>query len=158
MERTELPSRARHRTAADHHRRPAMRVKAMRVAITKTLPIDVSSEDTLYANATVAQRHYLGLVLAGPVGCDPFAGDCWNQSAPRGHDDIRHRRRIHQVDVLGNRVSDSSATVELVHFVWSARAVTKRRNCHGLAGESSGRLGAIRDQLRGAATRVDARR
>src|SRR5271157_1196149 len=60
------------------------------------------------------------------------------------------------MDVLGGRISDTSASFELVHFVWSTRATAQWRNCDRMAGESPVGRGAIRDQLRGAATGADA--
>src|SRR5215472_7413465 len=143
---------------ANHNRRPATRVKAMRAARTKMRLMDVRPENVTYANAAAAQRHHLGLALARSLSRGPFACDCRYQPAPRGHDDIRHRGRVHQVDVLGDRVSDAAATVELVHVVWRARTVAERRNCDRVAGEISDGFGTVRDQLLGAATRADTRR
>src|SRR5215469_3259091 len=125
---------------------------------TKMLLMDVSSGSARHDKATAAQRHHLGPAIAGSVSSGPFAGDCRYQPAPRGHNDICHRRRIHQVDVLGHRISDVAAIVELVHFVRSPSAFARRRNCDRMAGESSGGLGSVHDQLRRAATGADARR
>src|SRR5208282_2106350 len=99
-----------------------------------------------------AQRHYLGPPLTGALSCAAVAGNCRYQSAARGNDDVRHRRRVHQVDVLGSRISDTTAAAELVHFVRSTCATAWWRNRHRMAGELSGRRGAVCDQLRGATT------
>src|SRR5208283_2271422 len=77
------------------------------------------------------------------------------QSAPRGNDDLCYRRRFHQVDVLGSHIADTSAVVELVHFVRSTRAPAWRRNYDRVAGELSIGPGAIRNQLRGRANGTD---
>src|SRR5215831_21301508 len=109
----------------------------MQAAITRMLVVDISLGNTTNGNTAAAQRHHLGPAFAGSFSRGPVAGDCRYQLAPRGHDDVRHRWRIHQVDVLGNRVSDAAATVELVHFVWSSRPVARRRNRDGMAGKPS---------------------
>src|SRR5208283_635240 len=68
-------------------------------------------------NSAAAQRHYLGPAFAGSISgaAVPGTGRC--QSAPRGNDDLCYRRRFQQVDVLGSHIADTSAVVELVHFV-----------------------------------------
>src|SRR5208337_3053016 len=106
------------------------------------------------ASAT-AQRHYLGPALAGALCCAAVAGNCRYQSAARGNDDVRHRRRVHQVDVLGGRIPDPSTPIELVHLVWSTCAASRGRDRYRMAGELSSRPRAIRDQLRGAAIGAD---
>src|SRR6516225_10603108 len=155
MERMELPSRARRSMLSDHHRQPAMHAKPMRAAITEMLQMDVSTNNTTYGNATATLRHHLSPAFARPVRRSAFAGDCRRQPAPRGHDDIRNRRWIYPVAVLGDCVFDPGATAELVHVVWSACAVTGRGNCDRMAREFSGGFGAVCDQLRGAATSPD---
>src|ERR1022692_2406308 len=121
------------------------------------LLLDVSPDlgNRTDGNTAAAQRHYLGPALTGAVSRAAVPGDCRCQPAARGNDDVRHRGRIHQVDVLGNRVPHTSAATELVHFVWSTGAAAQWRNRDGMAGESPVRRGAVRYQLRGAATGAD---
>src|SRR5215469_816554 len=148
MERTELPSHARRSMLADHNRQPAMQAKPKRAAITEMLQMDVSTKNTTYGNAAATLRHRLSPAFARPFSRSTFTGDCRHQPAPRGHDDIRNRRWIYQVDVLGDCAFDPAATAELVYVVWGACAVTWRRNCDWVAREFSGGCGAVCDQLR----------
>src|SRR3974377_1811986 len=90
------------------NRQPAARVTALRAALTRMLFVEVSLGNTTNGDTAAAQRHHLGPALAGPFSRGAVAGDCRYQPAPRGHDDVRHRRRIHKVDVLGNCVSDTA--------------------------------------------------
>src|ERR1017187_8483728 len=140
-------------------RQPATAVKLRGLPIRRMLLFDVSPDfgNRTDGKSAAAQRHYLGPALTGAVSRAAVPGDCRCQPAARGNDDVRHRWRVHQVDVLGNRVPHTSAAAELVHFVWCTRAAAQWRNRDGMAGESPVRLGAVRYQLRGAATGADAR-
>src|SRR5208283_2689692 len=140
-------------------RQPATAEKRCGLPVTRMLLLDVGSDlgNRTDGNTAAAQRHYLGPAFAGTFSSVAVPGDCRCQSAARGNDDVRHRGRIHQVDVLGNRVPHTSASFELVHFVWCTRAAAQWRNRDGMAGESPVRRGAVRYQLRGAATGADTR-
>src|SRR5271165_2141642 len=105
--------------------------------------------------SAAAQRHYLGLALAGALRCAAVAGNRWCQSAARRNDDVCHRRRVHQVDVLGSRIPDASTPIELVHLVWRTCAASRGSDCYRMAGKFSNRRGTICGQLRGAATGAD---
>src|SRR5208283_4074615 len=128
---------------------PATAEKRCGLPITRVLLLDVSRDlgNRTDGNSAAAQRHYLGSALTGAVSRDAVPGDCRCQSAARGNNDVRHRGRVHQVDVLGNRVPHTSAAAELVHFVRCARAAAQWRNRDGMAGESPVRRGAVRYQL-----------
>ena len=65
----------------------------------------------------------LCLVLAG------------NQPAARRWGELRNRRRIHQVDVLGGDIRNSARTAHLVQQLRCACAFARRRHQHLMAFE-----------------------
>src|ERR1019366_6701705 len=105
-------------------RQPATAEKRCGLHITRMLLFDVSPDlgNRTDGNSAAAQRHYLGPALASPISRPAVPGDCRGESAAGGNDDVHHRRRIHQMDVLGSRLPDTSAAAELVHFFRSTRA------------------------------------
>src|SRR6516164_4476691 len=123
----------------------------------KMPPAQVTRRNRADGDAAVAQRHCLGAALVSAPRCALVARDGGHQSAPRGNDDIRDRRRIQQVDVLGNHVPDASPFVGLVHCLWSSCAVAHRRNRNRVASEPSSRLGPVRSRVLSAAIGADTR-
>ena len=92
-------------------RQSASVLKRCGLPITRPLLLDVSLDlgNGRDGNSAIAQRHYLGTALAGTISRTIVAGGRRSQPAARRNDDVRDRWWIHQVDVLGNRVSDAPA-------------------------------------------------
>src|SRR2546425_10588946 len=107
-------------------RQPADPIKAGDSYLQNSTEVDLQGQ--AYANTATAQRRHLAFAVASAVRGAGFTGAGWSDPATRGGDGVRHRWRLHEVDVLGRRVSHSAAPVDLVFFVRNQYAFARRRN------------------------------
>ena len=75
-----------------------------------------------------------------------------------GGDGIRHRWRVHEMDVLGSGVSYAAAPTDLVLFVRNQYASARWRNQHAMASQHSVGRGVVYHQFCRRADRADAGR